>query len=263
MTLGAIIRQRRERTGLTQDQLALLTGISKPYLSNIETGKIKNPPSDGILKEFERHLDFDRGELLRIAHFAKTPVDVRSEHELMTAQLQKLRGVVGRLLSDKPRTDQGQVDLAGLTERLGREGDGRRVTSGKMAPVINDVKTGYPLRFADLDYPDTVATEYVRCPDLHDENAFAVRVVGDEMEPKYHQGDIVVFSPATEPRDGDDCFVRFAGPGRTVFRRYRAKGKDEIRLEPLNGSYDANTHPRGEVSDIWPAVVRIERLRED
>ena len=33
---------------------------------------------------------------------------------------------------------------------------------------------------------------------------------GDSMVPKYREGDVVIFSPAANPRSGDDCFVRFA-----------------------------------------------------
>ena len=47
---------------------------------------------------------------------------------------------------------------------------------------------------ANKDYPVGIADDYVRCPDLHDANAFAVRVVGDSMEPRFHEGDIVIFS---------------------------------------------------------------------
>jgi len=262
MTLGAIIRQRRERLGLTQDQLALLTGISKPYLSNIETGKAKNPPSDGVLKELERHLSFQPDELMRMAHLARTPVDVRSEHELMAAQLQKLRSVVKEMLSGAPRK-MGKIDLDDLAKRFDSDAVAQRPASGTMVPVINDANTGYPLRFTDLDYPRTVAGDYVRCPDLNDPQAFAARVVGDEMEPKYHQGDIVIFSPAVAPRDGDDCFVRFAGPGRTVFRRYYSDGPDKVRLQPLNDNYEGQTYNRGEIAGLWPAVIRVERLRRD
>ena len=98
MSLGEIVRGQRERAGLTQDQLALQIGISKPYLSNIETGKTKNPPSDRILSGLERALGFPAGQLTRIAHLVRTPVDVRQEHELLEAEVQKLRKVVKELL---------------------------------------------------------------------------------------------------------------------------------------------------------------------
>ena len=44
--LGPKIRRQRRRLGLTLDELAGRTSISKPYLSLIETGRVANPPSD-------------------------------------------------------------------------------------------------------------------------------------------------------------------------------------------------------------------------
>ena len=69
-----------------------------------------------------------------------------------------------------------------------------------------------------MSYPPRVADDYVGCPDVRDKDAFAARVHGDSMSPKYREGDIVIFSPAAAPRSGDDCFVRFED-GQTTFKR--------------------------------------------
>src|SRR5215208_1690976 len=76
-TLGAKIRRQRRRLGLTLDELAGRTGISKPYLSLIETGRVANPPSDEKLRRLEQTLGFTPGELLTQAHLQRTPRDVR------------------------------------------------------------------------------------------------------------------------------------------------------------------------------------------
>ena len=44
MALGQIIRERREQMKLTLDEVSNRIGFSKPYLSTIETSKVKNPP---------------------------------------------------------------------------------------------------------------------------------------------------------------------------------------------------------------------------
>jgi cytoskeletal protein RodZ len=51
MSLGQIIRKKREQLNLTLDEVSNRIGFSKPYLSTIETGKVKNPPSDELLRE--------------------------------------------------------------------------------------------------------------------------------------------------------------------------------------------------------------------
>src|SRR5215213_7707133 len=75
--LGTKLRRQRRRLGFTLDELAGKTGISKPYLSLIETGRVPNPPSDEKLRRLEHALDFKPGELVSQAHLQRTPRDVR------------------------------------------------------------------------------------------------------------------------------------------------------------------------------------------
>src|SRR5438132_3914175 len=77
-SLGPKLRRKRLRLGLTLDELAGKTGISKPYLSLIETGRVMNPPSDEKLRRLEQALAFKAGELLTQAHLQRTPRDVRA-----------------------------------------------------------------------------------------------------------------------------------------------------------------------------------------
>src|ERR1700722_12183252 len=77
-SLGSKIRRQRRRLGLTLDELAGRTSISKPYLSLIETGRVSNPPSDEKLVRLEQSLGFTSGELLGQAHLQRTPKDVRA-----------------------------------------------------------------------------------------------------------------------------------------------------------------------------------------
>src|SRR5207253_9928628 len=85
-TLGTKLRSYRRRMGLTLDELAGRTGISKPYLSLIETGRVPNPPSDEKLRRLEQTLGFTSGQLLTQAHLQRTPRDVRA---VLTRLLQK------------------------------------------------------------------------------------------------------------------------------------------------------------------------------
>jgi len=261
MSIGSIVRQRREGMSMTQDQVAARVGISKPYLSNIETDRVKNPPTDGVLLALERALGFEHGQLTKMAHIARTPVDVRHDHELLEAQVQKLRSILKELVTEAPNKTIGGVDLDAMVAQLGEGSNVTSLTPGITVPIINKVSAGYPSHFTDLDYPPSVADEYARCPDLHDQQAFAARVVGDSMEPSFHEGDIVVFSPNTDPRSADDCFVRLEGDGGTTFKRVYFDDEDAIRLQPLNSEYAAQLVRREEVTGLWPAVFRIESLR--
>jgi repressor LexA len=261
MSLGNIIRNKREEKKLTLDEVSRQTGFSKPYLSTIETGKVKNPPSDDLLIKLEKLLGFEPGLLLHIAHMERLPSDIRQGYESVQAENQKWRQFIKNLINKK--TDTAGLDSL-LTEsnlstkqdpaiRLGR-------TAGKFVPVINKVAAGYPVDFDDLSYPAGIADDYVRCPDIHDPDAFAVRVIGDSMEPKFKEGDIVVFSPAVEVRSGDDCFIRFAMPHETTFKRVFFEPENHVRLQPRNDKYPPLIVEGKRINGLYKAIIKYEML---
>ena len=258
MSLGQIIRKRREQLNLTLDEVSSSVGFSKPYLSTIETSKVKNPPSDELLIKLEKILEFESGLLLHIAHMERLPSDIRQEYESAEAENQKWRQFIKNLIHQKP--DASQLDTLLAESELDAEKGISSLSAGRLVPVINKVAAGYPSDFNDLDYPVGIADDYVRCPDLHDPNAFAVRVVGDSMEPKFRQGDIVVFSPAAEVHNGDDCFVRFAMPHETTFKRAFFEPDNKVRLQPRNEKYSPIITDGKRINGLYRAVTKYEKL---
>jgi SOS-response transcriptional repressor LexA len=269
-TLGGKIRKQRRRLGLTLDELAGKTGISKPYLSLIETGRVPNPPSDEKLRRLEQTLGFGPNELVTQAHLQRTPRDVR-------AMLQKLLADKARSTDAKAPTElkpgfAGAVNLddaymsGALAEMVERSVGNVEQVATNSVPVINRVSAGYPKDFTDLSYPPRVADDYVGCPDVFDKDAFAARVHGDSMTPKYREGDIVIFSPALNPKNGDDCFVRF-GDGQTTFKRVffeqNEGGEAVIRLQPRNEKYRPQVIKSEEVAGLYKAIFRYQRVDEE
>jgi SOS-response transcriptional repressor LexA len=265
-TLGTKLRRYRRRMGLTLDELAGRTGISKPYLSLIETGRVPNPPSDEKLRRLEQTLGFASNELVTQAHLQRTPRDVR-------AMLQKLLAdKAGKPQSELKPGVAGSVNLddaylSGVLAELVEKSAGNveRVTTNTV-PVINRVSAGYPKDFTDLSYPPRVADDYIGCPDVHDADAFAARVHGDSMTPKYGAGDIVVFSPAAAPKNGDDCFVRFVDVQTTfkrVFFENDEAGEAVIRLQPRNEKYRPKVVKSDEVAGLYKAIYRYQRVDEE
>lgn len=255
MSLGTILREKREKLGLTLDEVSDMVDFSKPYLSTIETGRVKNPPSDLLLRRLEKVLKFKRGFLLRLAHVERTPLEIRREYEAAEAENEKLRQLATKLARNK----SDKAKLKNIKSKLEVKKSAKPL-AGRLVPIINKVTAGYPRDFDDLDYPVGVADDYVRCPDIHDPNAFAVRVVGDSMEPKFTQGDIVIFSPAAEVSNGDDCFVRFADPHETTFKRvYFERGK-QVRLQPRNDKYSPLIIKNNRINGLYRAVIRYEKL---
>jgi phage repressor protein C with HTH and peptisase S24 domain/transcriptional regulator with XRE-family HTH domain len=149
--------------------------------------------------------------------------------------------------------------LAQLVEKL--QGNVEAVTGlGERIPVINKVAAGYPTEFTDLGYPVGVADEYVYCPGVDDPNAFAIRVCGDSMEPRYREGDILIISPAVAVHSGDDCFVRIEGTEESTLKRVFFDEEDTVRLQPLNERYPPQVFPRSQLAALYRAVRRLENL---
>ena len=258
MSLGNIIRNRREEKKLTLDEVSKQTGFSKPYLSTIETGRVNNPPGDELLVRLEKLLGFEPGQLLYVAHMERMPSDIRQGYETMVAENLRWRQLIRNIVSSGAVPNNisnfiKESDLQSPSEQT-------HVSAGKLIPIINKVAAGYPADFDDLNYPAGVADDYVRCPDLHDPNAFAVRVIGDSMEPKFKQGDTVVFSPALEVHSGDDCFIRFAEPHETTFKRVYFEQNNMIRLQPRNEKYAPLIIDGNRINGMYKAVIKYEVL---
>jgi repressor LexA len=288
--LGPKLRRQRRRLGFTLDEMAVRASISKPYLSLIETGRVPNPPSDEKLRRLEQTLGFTPGELVSQAHLQRTPRDVRD----MLGKLMKkktdeaavkgdgpaavkaakkspapaiapvIKPVSGTVLSSPINLDEAY--LSGVLQQLveGAAANVEQVATNAV-PVINKVSAGYPRDFTDLSYPPRVADDYIGCPSLQDKDAFAARVHGDSMAPKYREGDIVIFSPSAVPRNGEDCFVRF-DDGQTTFKRVffevNEQGVSVLRLQPRNEKYPPLTVEAEKITGVWKAVFKYQRVGE-
>ena len=269
LSLGTQIREARRRLGLTLDTLAERVGMSKPYLSLIENQHVHNP-SDEKLRRLETVLGFAAGELLHQAHLHRTPADIRA----VLAELARGASADEVDLEAKPRPAKGKnarlnldaAYLSGVLHQLVDRTAGNIEAVGlRSVPVINRVSAGYPKDFTDLAYPRGVADDYVGCPNLPDPDAFAARVHGDSMSPKYAPGDVVIFSPAAVARDGDDCFIRMED-GQTTFKRVffekNGEGQAVIRLQPRNEKYLPQVLPSERVSAVYRAMYRYQAVDE-
>jgi transcriptional regulator with XRE-family HTH domain len=254
--LGPKIRKQRRRLGLTLDELSGRASISKPYLSLIETGRVANPPSDEKLQRLEQTLGFAAGELLTQAHLHRTPRDLRAMLEKMLSQ--------SSAGNAKP-LDLGAAYFSGTLHRLADNANGKIERPAPSAiPIINRASAGYPNDFTDLSYPRKAAHEYISCPEIADTEAFAIRVQGDTMTPRYREHDIVIFAPALPPRTGDDCFIRFT-TGRTTFTRIfmETEASDRmpmVRLQPRNEKYRPTLAKRDQIAGLYRAVYRYQRV---
>lgn len=262
--VGSVIRARRLALGLSLTALAERVGYAKSYLSSIETGR-KGPPAGELLAKIEAALRFEPGHLERAARWEQAPAEVRRD----LAALQQDRRTLQRLAELVSREGlEGAVKSGELARLIGgaRASEKGELSTALPAevPVISMVSADGVGAFTDLGYPARVADEYVRCPDLHDPDAFAARVVGDAMDPDYRPGDIVVFSPARDVTDGCDCFVRLVRDRETTFKRVYfevdAEGREVVRIQPINNRYPSRTVAREQVAGLYRAASVIRSL---
>jgi len=298
---GEQVRRARQQRGMTLEALSAATGMAKSYLSQIETGYAP-PPRDDKIRKIAEALGLDANALLPQAHLSELPADVKSRlarmfdatGEVIRALLAAKAGAEAQAVLDAglgadPSAAGGETDdpgpadatdggvaldldalhRSGLLHHLAQWGDDRAEDGRgqlRAVPIINKVAAGYPQEFTDMGYPVGIADEYVSVPaEMADPNSFAVRVVGDSMEPRYHEGDVVVFMPSAPVESGDDCFVRFAvtgGPtdGASTFKRVFFDSDAEIRLQPLNERQAPTMVARSDIAAIYRASARYEKL---
>ena len=140
---------------------------------------------------------------------------------------------------------------------------GEEITAGKVLPVeevYKDMKA-IPLvgtvpagALAEIwEHPAEVIYEPVRCS----ESAFAVRIMGDSMEPVLQEGDVAIVEPARVVKDGDVALVR-AG-GQVTVKKVLIR-QSMLILQPFNHRHDpiVLTKKDGETAIIG-AVIRLIR----
>lgn len=62
--VGALIKQARERKGLTQAALGARIGYSPNFVNRLESGSMTNPPTPQAMRDLERELGVSRRAML-------------------------------------------------------------------------------------------------------------------------------------------------------------------------------------------------------
>jgi repressor LexA len=252
--IGRLIRACRLEAALTQEALAKAIGCSKAHLSLMESGQRSVSPDRA--RRIEAALGVEDGRIVAAVHWRSIPADMRARVEESEDASRRLAARLRQAL----RADNPTEALRRLVEESASNVDAP-LPLARRIPVINSIAAGYPAEFTDLDYPASIADEYIACPDVTDPDAFAARVVGDSMAPQYCEGEIVVFSPALPTPSGSDCFVRLEPDDETTFKRvyYEDDGRT-IRLQPLNSAYRPRLIDRTHVTGIYAAAYVMRKV---
>jgi phage repressor protein C with HTH and peptisase S24 domain len=89
-------------------------------------------------------------------------------------------------------------------------------------------------------------------PSVNDEQAYALEISGDLMEPVYRDGDIIIVSPSQPVRRGDRAVIKTTN-GEVTIKQVKRKSQKAIELKSLSATQPDVTLNTSDVA--WIARV--------
>lgn len=127
----------------------------------------------------------------------------------------------------------------------------------KQIPVVGEVKGGMDGFLEELQYPVGHGEGTVDYPST-DAAAYALRVRGDSMHPRYRAGEFIVVAPSTEPQLGDDVVVSLRD-GRKLLKQLNWIRDGEVQLLSINDGFAPLTIPVDQVLTMHLVDGRVRR----
>jgi len=124
--------------------------------------------------------------------------------------------------------------------------------AGRPIPLIGLAQAGTGGYFDDGGFPVGGGWDEVRFPEVDDENAYALEISGDSMQPLYRDGDIIVMSPSAPTRRGDRVVVK-TNDGEILAKELKRRTAKTIELRSLNRDHIDRTFAMSEVT--WVARI--------
>lgn len=129
--------------------------------------------------------------------------------------------------------------VAGPLDRPSRLGAG--------TPVVGEVKAGPDGYLEEYGYSVGAADKLIDWPTV-DPNAYALRVRGDSMAPRYEAGEYILVEPNRVAEPGDIVIVKLRD-GRKLLKKYLYRRNGEVTLASINTEYRPLTVPLAEIED--------------
>lgn len=223
---GERIKRLRSFRGMTCAELAKRIGCTRPYLSAVENGRY--PVSSKILRKLSQALNVTPD------FFIATDEPNLEDTETLT------REMLNRKMAERSRE--------AVTVGAARSGT-------RVIPIVSVTAAGRPLAAFD-DYPQGTGSDYIDCPrDVTDENAFALRISGDSMEPKIPDGSTIIVAPNMMPREGKPVVAKLES-GDVTCKVYQRRG-DNVILAPYNPQHDVQIFSVRELQWVYPVMKVI------
>jgi phage repressor protein C with HTH and peptisase S24 domain len=222
--LGAFVAERRKAKKMTQSSLARLLGVSPQSVQQLETGHTTAPR---FLVQLAEALGEEPGYLV---HLQGQP-DEAAEEVIARAREVEMDAEYERVLPEAMAVVQGAL--------------------GKRIPVYASAQAGpggMSVQSTPIDWVDRPG------PMATVRDAFAVYVVNDCMEPRYHQGDLLLINPHKPVRPGQDALVvtlrEDDGDFQAMVKIFKGRSGEQYTLAQLNPAKEI-TVPSRSVANLY------------
>lgn len=108
--------------------------------------------------------------------------------------------------------------------------------AAKPIPLIGFTQAGGGGFFDDGGFPVGGGWDQIRFPRVEDDNAYALEVTGDSLEPLYREGDVLIVSPNSAARKGDRVVVRTVD-GEVMAKVLVRRSAKTVELASLNPAH--------------------------
>ena len=202
MTLGDVIAKYRAENGLSMDQFAERSNISKAYISMLERNKTQRGsvpvPSIETYQNVARAIGRDTDELIRL-----------------------IDGKVSLISTLGPGTVTPGISQDNVTFKI--MGD---VAAGYGHDAVSDWDNG------EIEIP----RRYLKGRPASD--FFVLRVTGNSMYPAYQEGDLIlVLKQSTLNRSGEIGVILYDSEEATLKKVEYVDGENWMKMIPLNPQY--------------------------
>ena len=233
---GKFFKEMRDEKELTLIELSEKTGVSKSYLHDIENEKIA--PSDKIIEKLFNFYKLSKEkekELQKIIAYAKTPNLVIQEFEKAKKELSKLNSELNRM-----KNSSSEISFTGDD-------------SYYSVPVYSYVRAG--LNEVE-NMPEPLYELNIPLPRVRGD-LIGIEVKGDSMEPKFHEGDIVLVKPGITPENKE--IGVFVVDNKTVIKIFNKDKSGRVILTSLNIEHEPIIVDEytefGVIGKFWKAIV--------
>jgi phage repressor protein C with HTH and peptisase S24 domain len=137
-------------------------------------------------------------------------------------------------------------EFMSLLQRKGKRAGARPV------PLIGFAQAGGGGYFDDAGFPVGGGWDEISLPNVDDDNAYALEVSGNSMEPLYRKGDVIVVSPNAKLRAGDRVVVKTKS-GEVLAKELGKRTSKSVELRSINPAHKDRTVPAGDV--VWIARI--------